>query len=57
MHGHGQGKRLGTCLALEQRVLCVMSLEHVPMFEYIGCAHLNTLVAHVLNMLVAYRHG
>ena len=48
---HGRGKRLGTCLVLELRefAACV--------YEYAGCAHLNMLVAHVLNMLVAHGHG
>ena len=38
VHGHGRGKRLGTCLVLKPCVLCVMSLQHVPMFKYAGCA-------------------
>ena len=37
MHGHGLCKRLGTCLVLELRAFCIMSLQHVPMFEYAGC--------------------
>ena len=35
---HGRGKRLGTCLVLEPRASGVMSLQHVSMFEYVGCA-------------------
>ena len=45
------------CLVLELRASCVVSLQHVPMFEYVGCTRLNMLVAHVLNMLVAHGHG
>ena len=44
VYGHGRGKRLGTCLVLELRVSCGMSLQHVPMFQYAGCARLNMLV-------------
>ena len=36
MHGHRRGKRLGTCLVVEPRVLCVVSLQHVSMFDYAG---------------------
>ena len=57
VHRHGRGKRLGTCLVLELCSSCVVSLQHVPMFQYAGCARLNMLVAHVWNMLVAHRHG
>ena len=38
VHEHGRGKRLGTCLVLESRALCFVSLQHVPMFEYASCA-------------------
>ena len=34
VHGHGRGQRPGTCLVLEQCILCVVSLQHVSMFEY-----------------------
>ena len=34
-----------------------MSLQHLPMFEYADCARLNTLVVHVLNILIVHRHG
>ena len=37
-HGHGRGKRLGTCLVLKLSVLCVVSLQHVSMFDYAGGA-------------------
>ena len=57
VYGHGRCKRLGTCLVLELHASCVMSLQHVPMFEYAGCARLKILVAHILNMLVAHGHG
>ena len=46
MHGHGGGKCLGTCLVLQPRASCVMSLQRVPMFEYAGCACLNMLAVH-----------
>ena len=36
--GHGRGKLLGTCLVLERWVSCVVSLQHVSMFQYIGYA-------------------
>ena len=36
--GHGRGKRLGMCLMFEPHVLGVVSLQHVPMFEYAGYA-------------------
>ena len=38
VHAHGRGKRLGTCLVLQQCASCVMSLQHVPMFEYASYA-------------------
>ena len=38
VHGHGQGKGLGTCLVLQPYASCVVSLQHVPMFHYAGCA-------------------
>ena len=34
VNGHGRCKRLGTCLVLEPRASCVVSLQHVPLFEY-----------------------
>ena len=37
-HGHGQGKRLGMCLVLQPRASCVVSFQHVLMFQYAGCA-------------------
>ena len=43
---HEPGKSLGTCLLHEPCALCVMSLQHVLMFQYVGCAHLNMLVVH-----------
>ena len=46
MCGHGRGKRLSTCLVLKPCALCVVSLQHVPMFHYAGCACLNMLVMH-----------
>ena len=41
---------------LELHAFCVMSLQHVPMFEYAGCTRLNMLFAAVFNMLVAHGH-
>ena len=38
IQGHGRGKRLGMCLVLEICVLCVVSLQHVSMFDYAGGA-------------------
>ena len=38
VHGHGRGKRLGTCLVLELCASCVVSPHHVPMFQYAGYA-------------------
>ena len=38
VHGHGRGKLLVCALVLEPRVSCVMNLQHVPIFEYSGCA-------------------
>ena len=38
VHGHGQGKRLDTYFVLEPRASCVVSLQHVPMFQYARCA-------------------
>ena len=32
LHGHGRGKRLGTCLVLQPCVSCVVSLQHASMF-------------------------
>ena len=46
VHGHGRGKLLGTCLVLQPCASCVVSLQHVPMFQYASCERLNTLVAH-----------
>ena len=46
VHGHGRGKRLGTCLVLEPRALCVVNLQHAPMFQYAGCARLIMMVVH-----------
>ena len=43
---HGQGKRLDTCLVLESRALCVVSLQHVPMFHSAGRERLNMLLVH-----------
>ena len=37
MRGHGGGKRLSTCLVLEPRASGVVSLQHVSMFQYVGC--------------------
>ena len=38
VHGHGRDKRLGTCLMLEPHASGVVSLQHVSMFQYVGCA-------------------
>ena len=38
LHGHGRGKSLGTYLVLQLRVSGVVSLQHVSMFQYVGCA-------------------
>ena len=46
VHGHGRGKRLGTCLVLEPCAQCVVRSQNVPMFQYAGCARLNMLVVH-----------
>ena len=35
---HKRGKRLGACLVLEPCVSCVVRLQHVLMFDSIGCA-------------------
>ena len=45
MHGHGRGKRLGTCLVLKLRASCVVSLQHVSMFQYAGCTRAWTMQA------------
>ena len=31
VHGHGRGKRLGTCLVVKPYVLCAVSVQHVCM--------------------------
>ena len=38
MRGHERGKRLGMCLVLEPCTLGVVSLQHVSMLQYAGCA-------------------
>ena len=38
VHWHGRGKSLGTYLVLQLRVSGVVSLQHVSMFQYVGCA-------------------
>ena len=38
LQGHGRGKSLGTYLVLQLRVSGVVSLKHVSMFQYVGCA-------------------
>ena len=38
VHGHGRGQRLGTYLVLEPCVSCVMSLQHVSVFDCASCA-------------------
>ena len=38
VHGHGRGKRLDTCLVLKPRASGVVSLQHVSMAQYAGCA-------------------
>ena len=38
MRRHGRGKRLGTCLVLQPGASGVVSLQHVSMFHYVGCA-------------------
>ena len=35
---HGRCKSLGTCFVLEPLASCVMSLQHVLLFQYAGCA-------------------
>ena len=45
VHGHGRGKRLGMCLVVELRASCVVSLQHVSMFEYAGYARVWTMEA------------
>ena len=40
VHGHGRGKRLGTCLVLQPHVSGVMSLQHMPMFHSASCERL-----------------
>ena len=37
VHGHGRGMGLGTCLVLQTHASCVVSLQHVSMFQYAGC--------------------
>ena len=34
VHGHGQGKRLGTCLVVKPCALCFVSLQHASMLDY-----------------------
>ena len=34
VHGHGRGKRLGACLVVKLCASCVVSLQHVSMFDY-----------------------
>ena len=36
VHVHGRGMRLGTCLVLQPHASCVVSLQHVSMFQYAG---------------------
>ena len=43
---HGRGKRLGTSLVLQLRASYVVSFQHVPMFQCVGCGRLNMLVVH-----------
>ena len=38
MHDHGRGKRLGTCLVVKPYVWCVVSLQHMSLFDYAGGA-------------------
>ena len=46
VHGHGGGKRLGTCLVLQPGASGVVSLQHVPKFHFASCERLNMLVVH-----------
>ena len=46
VHGHGRGKRLGTCIVLQPHVSCAVSLQHEPMFQCPGCERLKMLAVH-----------
>ena len=46
VHGHGRGKRLGSCLVLQSHASCVVSLQHVPMFQCVGCERLKMVAVH-----------
>ena len=38
VHGHGRGKRLGTCLVVKPCASYFMSLQYISMFDYAGGA-------------------